>query len=423
MSTLAFSARRIAAAAAFVLVSFLAACAGRPPEPASADLKPTVLLVSLDGFRWDYLDLYDAPTLESLASDGVKAERLIPVFPSKTFPSHYSAVTGLYPGNHGIISNTMYDPELDARFSLSNREAVADARWWGGEPIWVTAEKQGQTAATYFWPGSEAAIQGVRPTYWLEFDGDVPGEERVDHVLEWLDLPESDRPTFLTLYFSAVDGAGHRHGPESPEVSDAVQEVDRYLSRLVTGLETRGILDEVNLIITSDHGMAETSPDRVVLLDQYFHPEDAHIVDYSPVLMMYPPEEARQETYEALKSDPHLEVYWKDELPERFHLQHPRTPPLLAIAEPGWEITTRGYYERDPSRYEGGAHGYDNRAASMGGIFIARGPAFKAGHRVPPFEIVHLYNLMCSILGLEPAPNDGDPHALQSLLRTEEVTR
>ena len=412
----------MATVALFLAASFATGCTGRPPASEAVELEPTVILVSLDGFRWDYLDMYNAPTLERLASEGVQAEKLIPVFPSKTFPSHYSAVTGLYPGNHGIVSNTIYDPEMDARFSLSNRDAVADARWWGGEPIWVTAEEQGQIAATYFWPGSEAAIQGVRPTYWLEYDGDISGSDRVDQVLTWLDKPADERPTFITLYFSGVDDAGHRHGPNAPEVADAVKQVDGYLEQLVAGLESRGIFDSVNLIITSDHGMAETSPDRVVLLDQYFDPSDAHIVDYSPVLMMYPPEDRAEETYEALKSDPHLEVYWKDDLPERFHLQHPRTPPLLAIAEPGWEISTRDYYERDPSRFEGGKHGYDNRAPSMGGIFIAHGPAFKEGYEAAPFEIVHLYNMMCDILGLDPAPNDGDPNAVSGMFRTELVT-
>lgn len=408
--------RRLLTAAFVFLVLGLSSCTGRPPTDVVSE-RPTVVLISLDGFRWDYLDLYDAPTLERLAREGVQAESLIPVFPSKTFPSHYSAVTGLYPGNHGIISNTMYDPEMDVRFSLSNREAIVDARWWGGEPIWVTAEKQGMTAATYFWPGSEAPIQGVRPTYWFEFDGDVPGEERVDQVLEWMDLSSSERPAVITLYFSDVDAAGHRHGPNSPEVADAVERVDGYLERLVSGLEERRILNDVNLLVTSDHGMAETSPDRVVILDDYIDPDDAHIVDYSPVLMMYPPEGGDQEAYERLSTAPQLQVYWREELPERYHLDHPRTPPLVAVAEEGWVISTRSYYERDPDRYAGGAHGYDNLAPSMGGVFIARGPAFQPGQEVPSFEIVHLYELMCSILGLEPAPNDGDPNALSGLLR------
>lgn len=414
MSRLDLSRRLVAAVLLCLLM--VGGCSSRPPG-AESDLEPTVILVSLDGFRWDYLDIYDAPTLEALVEDGVRAERLIPVFPSKTFPSHYSVVTGLYPGSHGIISNTIFDPEMDARFSLSNRDAIADARWWGGEPLWVTAEKQGQTAATYFWPGSEAAIQGIRPTYWFEFDGSVPGDDRAQQVLDWLDLPATERPTFITLYFSDVDGAGHDHGPDSPEVAEAVARVDGYMELLVSGLEERGILDDVDLLVTSDHGMVETSPERVIFADEYLDPEGARIVDYSPVLMMYPAEGSSDATYEALKRAPHLEVFWKDDLPERYHLDHPRTPPLIAIAEPGWVISTRSFFERDPDRYRGGAHGYDNRAPSMGGLFIAHGPSFKQGHVAEPFELVHLYNLMCDVLGLEPAPNDGDPNALIDILR------
>lgn len=410
---------RFRAAAALALILFvLAGCSGSSPESVSGarDYRPPVILVSLDGFRWDYLDLYEAPALEALARGGVQAEKLIPVFPSKTFPSHYSAVTGLYPGNHGIISNTIYDPETGERFSLSNRDAIVDARWWGGEPIWVTAEKQGQIAATYFWPGSEAPIQDVRPTHWFEYDGEVPGEDRVDQVLAWLELPDGERPSIITLYFSDVDGAGHRHGPNAPEVAEAVARVDGYLQRLLDGLQSRQMLDSVNLLITSDHGMAETSPERVVFLDDYFNPDEAHVVDYSPVLMMYPPEGHGERIHQALRADPHLDVYWKDELPERFHLNHPLTPPLLAVAAEGWVIATRSYYERDPDRYAGGAHGYDNLAPSMGGLFIAHGPAFKSGLTAPSFEIVHLYEMMCGLLGLEPAPNDGEPDALTEIL-------
>ena len=390
----------------------------RTAEPAFA---PTVVLISLDGVRWDYLDLYDAPNLAAIAEEGVRAERLTPVFPTKTFPNHYSTVTGLYPENHGIISNTMYDPDMDAGFSLSNREAIIDARWWQGEPLWVTAEKQGQIAATYFWPGSEAAIQGVRPSFWFEYDGRVPGEERVDQVLEWLDLPATERPTFITQYFSDVDGAGHRHGPNAPEVSAALADVDAFIGRLVDGIADRGLQDEVNLIITSDHGMAETSEQRVIILDDFFEPESARIVDFSPILMMYPPAGVDEDSLvRALDAHEHLVAYMRAEIPERFHLAgHTRTPPIFALADEGWTITTRSRYEADPGRINGGAHGYDNELESMGGIFIARGPAFATGYVSRPFLNIHIYELICEILALDPTPNDGRLEAVVDLLRLE----
>lgn len=390
-------------------------------EGSERSIAPTVVLVSLDGVRWDFLEMYDTPNLSSLAAEGVRAERLTPVFPTKTFPNHYSTVTGLYAENHGIISNTMYDPVMDAGFSLSNREAIIDQRWWEGEPLWVTAEKQGQIAATYFWPGSEAPIQGVRPAYWLEYDGRIPGEERVDQVLEWLDLPVEERPTFITLYFSDVDGAGHRHGPEAEEVSEALSDVDALVGRLMDGLESRGIDDDVNVIITSDHGMAETSQHRAIILDDYFDPESARIVDYSPILMMYPPDGVNEDSLvRALDSHDHLVAFTKSQIPERFHIaDHPRTPPILAVADEGWSITTRDRYQESPERLNGGTHGYDNELVSMGGIFIARGPAFRSGYVAEPIINIHVYELVCEILGLDPAPNDGRLDAVDELLRTE----
>ncbi|MEX0748314.1 MAG: ectonucleotide pyrophosphatase/phosphodiesterase [Rhodothermales bacterium] len=386
-------------------------------------MEPTVILISLDGFRWDYLDRYVAPTLDSLASRGVRAERLIPVFPTKTFPNHYSIVTGLYAENHGIISNTMYDPEMKARFSMSNQDAVTDARWWGGEPLWVTAEKQGLTAATYFWPGSEAPIMGMKATYAVPYEGRIPGNDRVDHVLGWLDLPSPLRPRFITLYFSDTDNAGHEHGPDAPEVAEAVTRVDGYLRRLVNGLRSRGLLNQINLVIVSDHGMAETSPERVIIIDDYFNANDAHIVDYSPVLMAYPLEGETEEAQERLDAHPHVEAFLKEDLPERLHLDHPRTPSLIAIVDEGWEFTTRQRFDEDPDRFHGGAHGYDNLAPSMAATFIAHGPAFRDGHVVEALDVVDIYNIVCEILDLDPAPNDGNADAVNDVLRGEAVQR
>ena len=410
---------RIPAAILGILL-LLSGCSG-PSEQAGARIEPTVILISLDGFRWDYLDRYDAPTLDSLASEGVRAERLIPVFPTKTFPNHYSIVTGLYAEHHGIISNTMYDPDMDARFSMSNQDAVTDARWWGGEPLWVTAEKQGRTAATYFWPGSEAPIMGMKATYAVPYEGRIPGNDRVDHVLGWLDLPPTQRPGFITLYFSDTDNAGHEHGPDAPEVAEAVTRVDGYLRRLVNGLRRRALLNEINLVIVSDHGMAETSPERVIIIDDYFDVKQAHIVDYSPVLMAYPSEDEMTSALEQLDVHPHVEAFRKEDLPERLHLDHPRTPSLIAIAEEGWEFTTRQRFEENPDRFFGGAHGYDDQAPSMAATFVAHGPAFEKGQVVESIDVVDIYNIVCEILGLDPAPNDGDPEAVDLVLLRETV--
>ncbi|MFO8100082.1 MAG: ectonucleotide pyrophosphatase/phosphodiesterase [Salinibacter sp.] len=287
------------------------------PDASEPDPDAPLLLISIDGMRWDYLDVHDAPTLSRLATEGTHIDRLVPVFPSKTFPNHYSIVTGLYPSNHGIIANNMYDPAMDASFSLDDRDAVESPDWWGGEPIWVTAEEQGLTAATYFWPGSEAPIQGVRPSDWFRYDGSVPGTTRVDQALEWLDRPSDTRPDFMTLYFSRVDTKGHYHGPTSDSVAVALQEVDGFLQRLVDGLEARGIEDEVNLIVTSDHGMTPTSSDRTIVLDEYIDLDDVRLIDMNPVAMMEPKDGASAEALvETLDDVPHLSAYQKGTLPD-----------------------------------------------------------------------------------------------------------
>jgi len=378
-----------------------------------------VLLISIDGLRHDYFDLYEAPTLESLAARGTHLRQVEHAFPTKTFPNHYTIATGLYPGNHGIISNNMYDEEL-GRFSLGNREAVQDGRWWEGEPIWVTAEKQGLTSHAFFWPGTEAEIDGVRPTEWFEYDGSIPGEDRVDQILEWLDLPEEARPDFMTLYFSKVDSRGHRYGPEHAEVGQALAEVDGYMQRLLDGLEERGMADALNMLIVSDHGMSPTSQERVIILDDYIDLDDVHVVDYNPVAMINVRDERTtpEALVEALDAAPNSSAYLRDDVPAELNFSgHDRIPEVIVIAEDEWTISTRSFFERDPSRADGGTHGYDPRLESMKSLGIAYGPAFRTETVLDDFHAINFYEAMTAILGLEPAPNDGDPSEARRLLR------
>jgi len=382
-------------------------------------LQPTVILISVDGFRWDYLEKVAAPNLRQLAATGVRAKALIPVFPTKTFPNHYTIVTGLYPEHHGIVANTMYDPEFDAKFSMSNRAAVQDGRWWGGEPLWVTAEKQHQISGILFWPGSEAEISGVRPTYWKIYDDDFPNTARVDTVLAWLDLPAERRPTFLTLYFSDVDHAGHRHSPDSQQVKTAILEIDHILGRLVQSLEARDIFDQVNIIIVSDHGMTAVTFDRVIYLDDYLDLEKVEVVDWNPIVALRPRLMIEDEIYQALvKAHPYLRVYRKAEIPARLHYnQHRRIMPIIGIASDGWKISRHGTRNTVEGFYTSGEHGYDNALPAMRAIFIARGPAFKSGFVVAPFQNIHIYNLICAILKLRPARNDGDLDSVRVMLK------
>jgi predicted AlkP superfamily pyrophosphatase or phosphodiesterase len=386
------------------------------------DIKPTVILISFDGWRWDYRTLYSAPNMTRLANRGVSAD-LIPSYPSKTFPNHYTIVTGLYPGHHGIVANTVKDPPTGRRLTMNNDKEQQDAMWWGGEPIWVTARRAGQPSAAMFWPGSEAPIEGFRPNFWAPFDSSLASDIRVDRVLAWLDLPAERRPTFLTLYFNEVDGAGHSNGPNSGAVRTAVRRADGHLGRLLQGLERRRLLDKVNIVIVSDHGMAETSIARVVVLDDYVSLDDVEVIDINPTLGLFPKPGREESVYRALvNAHPRLKVYRRAETPEHWHYRdHPRIPPIVGVVDEGWQVLPRATLNqriRDGQTTARGEHGYDPRdAVSMRGVFVASGPAFKNGVVLPPLENIHVYDLLAQLLGVTPAKNDGDPAVAKTMLK------
>jgi predicted AlkP superfamily pyrophosphatase or phosphodiesterase len=394
------------------------------PKPVK-NLKPTIILISLDGFRSDYLTKYKPETLNYLARKGVRAKWLIPSFPTKTYPNHYTIATGLYPQNHGIVENNMYDKEFNAVFTLSKREEVENGRWWLGEPIWVTAEKQGQRSGSLFFPGTEAEIAGKRPTYWKRYDSNMPNPERVDTILSWLDAQPAERPTCLSLYFSDVDDAGHEFSPDSVETKRAVAKVDGEIGRLVKGLQARKIFKRVNLIIVSDHGMATVDLNNAILLDEIFDTELAERIFWTQeIVSIFPRSGKEEEIYSALKArlPPQAKVYRKSETPERFHYRnHQRIAPLVVLPEEGWVLTSRQRFaamkEKGDLRKVKGGHGYDNGLESMRAIFIAHGKAFKQGKVVEPFENIHIYNIMTQSLGLRPAKNDGSFAVARYVLR------
>jgi predicted AlkP superfamily pyrophosphatase or phosphodiesterase len=376
--------------------------------------RPILILISLDGWRWDYLDRAQAPNLRKLADAGVRAEGLIPAFPSKTFPNHYTIVTGLSPEHHGIVSNTMVDRTIGPeRFTMQSATAK-DARWWGGEPLWVTAIRQGRRASVLFWPGSEAPIGGMRPNDWLPYSDAFPNTERVDRMLGWLARPEGERPSFLTLYFSDVDSAGHSFGPGAPQVMDAAARLDALIGSLVAGVEKLGLADRTNYVVVSDHGMSQLAPERTIFLDDYLDLATVDVVDWSPVLMLGPRSGSLEDLSRALKGrHPSLSVHRREEMPVHLRYRaHPRIPPIIGLADDGWTITTK----TRPGSQRGGEHGYDPNYRSMHGLFIASGPAFRRGAVVPAFENVNVYDVMCRVLGLTPAPNDGDPALAGRLL-------
>jgi predicted AlkP superfamily pyrophosphatase or phosphodiesterase len=354
---------------------------------------------------------------------GVHAEALIPSFPSKTFPNFYTIVTGLYPGHHGIVANSIKDLATGRTFTLSKREEVGDPMWWGGEPIWVAAQRAGQAAGATFWPGSEAPVGGMWPRYWQPYDENLPGNDRVDRTLEWLDRPADERPTFMTIYFSDTDTAGHNDGPDSRAVREAVMREDAYLGRLLRGLERRALLDRVDVIVVSDHGMSAVNNRRVVFVDDYISLDHVEIIDINPTLGLFPNPGKEESVYRALASaHPRLQVYRREQTPERWHYRdHPRIPPIVGVVDEGWQVMRRQRLADIVARRvrgDGGAHGYDPATAkSMGALFVAAGPSFKQRVTVPAFENVHVYNALAEILDIEPARNDGDPAVARRMLR------
>ena len=398
-----------------LLVAFLAACA---PTTRPAVEHDSVLLVSLDGFRADYLDLGITPNLSRLAGEGVRAEWMTPSYPSLTFPNHYTIVTGLRPDHHGIVHNTMRDATLGT-FGLSNRAAVGNGNWWAGEPIWVGAAKAGLPSATLFWPGSEAAIQGVRPTRWQPFDDTVPLPARVDTVVGWLSEPPTTRPRIATLYFETIDHDSHDHGPDSAEAYRAVRTVDAAIGQLLDGLSARGVLDHTNLVIVSDHGMAAVAPGNAVAIEDMVDPADADNVTAGQSVGFQPrPGREAQAEAQLLGMHPHYRCWRKAQLPARWQYgRHPRVPPIVCQMQDGWDARTREAIAKRSGNTTRGSHGYDPASPSMRALFIARGPAFRQGVRLPPFDNVDVYPLLTRLIGVQAADNDGNPATLTPALR------
>ncbi|OOG58295.1 alkaline phosphatase family protein [Rhodanobacter sp. B05] len=410
-----------------LLCAFVAGCLGcahqpssstTPAEAGSSQPAP-LLLISIDGYRADYLDRGLNPTLRMLADTGVRAQWMQPSFPSLTFPNHYTIVTGRYPDSHGIVDNDMVDPVLGT-FSLANRKAVGDGRWWGeAEPIWADADRHGLKTATLFWPGSEAAIHGHRPDHWRAYDSKMPYDARVDQVLHWLDLPAAQRPAFLTLYFEGVDSAGHDYGPDSPQLNQALRQVDAALARLVAGLRQRGLVDHLNLIVLADHGMAATPLNQRIQLDDLIDTAHAQVVSTGAVAGIDPaPGHEAELDSDLLKAHPHMTCWKKSRIPARYHYGHnPRVPRVVCSAQVGWLIVSHRKQMLHGEKPMLGDHGYDNAAPQMRALFIAHGPAFRRRVVVPAFPNVDVYPLMTHLLGIPAAANDGSYDAVKDMLK------
>jgi predicted AlkP superfamily pyrophosphatase or phosphodiesterase len=377
--------------------------------------KNYVVLVSLDGFRWDYSKIYKTPFLNEIAKSGVMADRLISSFPTNTFPNHYSIATGLYPDHHGLINNSFYAPDLDLSYRIGDRAAVENPAFYGGEPIWITAEKQGARAASFFWVGSETAIGGMQPTYWKKYDGNVTYDERIDTVIKWLRYPESKRPELVTLYFDEPDATSHDYGPVSAETGEVVNMLDSLIGDLRIKLSKLPFAKRINLIILSDHGMASVSSERYINLKSVVPDRMiASIVGGNPVYLIKPADGKRDSILLLINKTKGVKAWAKDKLPARWHYgSNPRIPEIVAVADSSWYLGNRPL----AGTINGGSHGYDNRNSDLYAIFYATGPAFKKNYKFPELNNTDIYDLICRILDLNPAKNDGNPDNYKKILR------
>ncbi len=375
--------------------------------------KPYLILISLDGFRWDYVEKYKPPHLSDFIESGVKAESLIPSFPSKTFPNHYTIATGMYPDKHGIIGNSFYNYKKNLTYSIRDREMVEDGSFYGGSPIWLEADKARMVSASFFFVGTEADIQGVRPTYYKEYDGKIKNEDRVSQAIDWLKLPKLNRPHLITMYFSDMDNTGHRYGPNSKEkLEKALLDLDRNLGTLLEGVKATGL--PVNIIIVSDHGMAEQSTSNLIPIEPIKNDSLFLAIDNGSIVNIHPKKGVEiASIFQYLKEkETHFKVYKTENTPGFEYKPQNKDWGIIQL------IPDFGYYFSSQERIASlrkngvttiGVHGYDTKQKDMDGIFYASGPAFKNGCTIPSIKNIHVYPLMCKLLELDiPDDIDGD---------------
>ena len=391
----------------FLIISFVILAV---PSKAGNDNRITTIIVSLDGFRWDYTDWYDTPFFDFMARNGVKSA-LIPSFPSKTFPNHYTIATGLYPDHHGLIANNFYDEVNDEHFSLGNKSTKLNPDYYGGEPIWITAKKNKLRTAVIYWPGSDVKVCGMYPDTYYKYDDEprLDFDSRVSTAISM--LSGSKRPDLLMLYFDQPDTYGHSFAPYGKRTRKVVGEMDAVIKHLYDGIVEAGLEDKVNLIVTSDHGMTPVLPSNIVRASKYIKREWIKIIEGNLPANVYVSEERYADSIcSALKDVPHIRAYKKQDMPSYLHYgTHRRCGDVIVIPDLGWIFGDR------PSKSLG-AHGFDPSYLDMHAMFRAIGPSFR--HiELPHFSNVNVYPLLCNLLGIEPAANDGDINNVKAMLK------
>jgi len=394
-----------------------------------------VVVLSMDGFRWDYPGLYHTPNLDRLAKAGCKAESLKPSYPTKTFPNHYAIATGLYPDHNGIVQNSFYDPKLDRVFRMGDRKAVEDSIFWEGEAIWETAEKQGVRSASYYWVGTESN-EHYRPGIRKAYEDKFPFQQQIDTVFHWLSLPSDERPELIMFYFDEPDKTSHDYGPISKETGEIVKRLDKLVGALINGLkeiEKKNSLN-IDLIILSDHGMGYVPEGQQIFLEDIIDLKKIKRINGgSPVINLEPDSAFLEEVYSQIRSTPHLKIWKRVELPARYHYgTHVRIPQLIVEADSSYGLEIRRKNQGSRLKAQGtskdqgssikgqyglGTHGYDPDNRDMHGIFYAKGPSFKKGFEQTSFENVNIYELLAKLLEISPAKTDGKLNTVKGMLK------
>jgi len=385
---------------------------------AAAQKKPYVILISIDGLRSDFVDKFNAKSLQAYGQSGVVAEYMTSAFPSLTFPNHYSIVTGLYPAHHGLVDNTFFDEKANATYTMSNKKMVADPYWYGGTPLWVLAEKQQMVTASFYWVASEAPIENTQPTYFYNYNDKIKIEKRIAQIKNWLSLPEKTRPHLITFYMPDVDDAAHNYGPDSKQAEAAVLYIDNVIKQMNEAISSLNL--PVNFVLVSDHGMALVDSQNPIRLPKAVDPTKFYIPSGSALLQLYAKDTAAIiPTYQALLKEANgYDVYLKNNTPKDFHYNNAddrfnRIGDIILVAKLPYTFSLSGR----PS--SPGKHGYDPRLPEMRASFLAWGPAFKSGKKIKGFENVHVYPLVAKILGLQYDQKiiDGKLSVLKNTLR------
>jgi len=405
------------------ILALLAGCVGLRTAPTPAAQKTTIVLVSIDALRADALGSGNMPALDAIAADGVHARWMNPSYPTLTFPNHYTLVTGLRPDHHGVVHNQMRDTKL-GNF-VSKQYETLDAQWWsGGVPLWATMERGGQHAAVLFWPGSTVEIHGERPSHWRPFDKTMSVDARVQQVLDWLDpvastgqaLPAAQRPRFIAAYFDQYDVAAHQCGAHCPDAIAAERAIDAGLAKLRAGIAARSHGRRIDLIVVSDHGMADVANGNIRYLDDLVPADAIDVQDDGPIVLVAPRAGHEAEAMRLVGRHEHSECWRRESLPPMWHYgTNPRIPAIVCQADEGWLLELHS--DKAFTQAVKGEHGYAPESRSMHATFVAEGPDFRRGVELAPFDNVDVYPLLTHLLGVQPLPNDGDITSLLPALQ------